>query len=187
MSAAKREVLLRVHRYRLRREDLEDAYGQATLELLVLARKGRAYEDRRHLANALEQRFLARVTDKRRALSGRSPIAAAIEDAVTLAPEGESLEVPDTRAEPERLAVAREELVAALAHLYELSPDQRLVIATQVAGVRCEEFCRRYGWTAEKYRKVGQRGRAKLRALIDGAAPVPVLRGESKQGPGTDL
>ena len=30
----------------------------------------------------------------------------------------------------------------------------------------CEEFCRRHGWTPEKYRKVAQRGRAKLRALL---------------------
>jgi hypothetical protein len=36
-------LLLRVHRHRLRREDLEDCYGQATLELVILARGGRAF------------------------------------------------------------------------------------------------------------------------------------------------
>lgn len=43
VACAKREVLLRVHRYRLRREDLEDCYSQATLELVVLARSGRRF------------------------------------------------------------------------------------------------------------------------------------------------
>ena len=41
VARAKRELLLRVHRYRLRREDLEDCYGQATLELVAHARSGR--------------------------------------------------------------------------------------------------------------------------------------------------
>ena len=35
-----------------------------------------------HIANALEQRFLSRVTDRRRAVGGRSPIAAATEAAL---------------------------------------------------------------------------------------------------------
>jgi len=192
VSAAKRDVLLRVHRHRLRREDLEDAFSQATLELVVLSRGGRAFQSRRHLENALEQRFVSRVTDKRRALSGRSPIAAAIEGAEALSPDEESLQLPDTREEPERRALAREQLASALAHLGELTPDQRLVIATQmVLEVRCEEFCRRHGWSSEKYRKVAQRGRAKLRSLMDGptggAQAVPVARGGSEQQPGTHL
>ena len=36
----RRELLLRVHRHRLRKEDLEDCYSQATLELLAQARAG---------------------------------------------------------------------------------------------------------------------------------------------------
>jgi hypothetical protein len=28
------------------------------------------------------------------------------------------------------------------------------------------EFCRRFGWSHEKYRKVAQRGRAQLRRLL---------------------
>jgi hypothetical protein len=38
VSAAKRDVLLRVHRHRLGFEDLEDCYSQATLELVSRAR-----------------------------------------------------------------------------------------------------------------------------------------------------
>jgi DNA-directed RNA polymerase specialized sigma24 family protein len=192
VAAAKRDVLLRVHRHRLRREDLEDCYGQATLELIVLARRGRAFAGRRHIANALEQRFLARVLDRRRAIAGRSPIAAAIEGAVPFASEGERLELADTREEPERLVIAREELARVLRHMSSLTPDQRMVLATQIAlAMRCEEFCRRHGWTPEKYRKVAQRGRAKLRDLLaaeDSVAPaVPLAAEVSEQTPGTHL
>ncbi len=133
VAAAKRDVLLRVHAHRLRREDLEDCYGQATLELIVLARGGRAFVSRRHLANALEQRFLARVLDRRRAVMGRSPIAAALEGAVPFSGDGDKqLELPDTREEPERIVVAREDLTRALAHMRSLSADQRRVLATQL-------------------------------------------------------
>jgi anti-sigma factor RsiW len=31
----------------------------------------------------------------------------------------------------------------------------------------CADFCARYGWSAEKYRKVAQRARARLRVLVD--------------------
>ena len=42
-----------------------------------------------------------------------------------------------------------------------------MVLATQIAlAMRCEEFCRAHGWTPEKYRKVAQRARAKLRELL---------------------
>jgi hypothetical protein len=58
VAQAKREILLRVHRRRLRREDLEDAYSQATLELIVLARRGRVFESRKHVANALAQDYV---------------------------------------------------------------------------------------------------------------------------------
>jgi len=192
VASAKREILLRVHRHRLRREDLEDCYGQATLELIVLARGGRAFASRLHVANALEQRFLARVLDRRRAVAGRSPIAAALEGAVPFVSEGGQLDLPDTRREPERLTVAREDLTRVLGHMSSLTPDQRLVLATQIAlAMRCEEFCRRHGWTPEKYRKVAQRARAKLRDLLAAedspTRRVPLRSEVSEQTPGTHL
>lgn len=192
MAAAKRGILLRAHRHRLRREDLEDCYGQATFELLVLARRGRAFSSRKHIANALEQRFLARIMDRRRAVAGRSPIAAAIEGAVPFTAADGKLELPDTRTEPERLTLAREHLLRVLGHMPSLTPDQRLVLATQLAlAMRCEEFCRWQGWTPEKYRKVAQRGRAKLRALLaaeeSSRGDVPAEPGVSEQTPGTHL
>ncbi len=166
VATAKREVLLRVHRHRLRPEDLEDAYSQATLELVALSRRGRAFVSRSHLANTLEQRFLARVQDRRRAISGRSPIAAAMEGAVPFLAEDEPLEIADTTTEPERLALARDELKRLLGHMHALTPDQRDVVLTQlIFAMRCEQFCSARGWTPEKYRKVAQRARARLRGL----------------------
>ena len=83
VSAAKRDVLLRVHRHRLGFEDLEDCFSQATLELMTRARtRARAFVSEAHIANALEQRFLSRINDRRRAVIGRSPIQAAIHTAV---------------------------------------------------------------------------------------------------------
>lgn len=49
----------------------------------------------------------------------------------------------------------------------ELSHDQRLVLACQVAlGTDRAEFCARFGWSAEKFSKVAQGARARLRALV---------------------
>jgi hypothetical protein len=45
VARAKRDVLLRAHRFRLRREDLEDCYSQATLELVAHVRNGGAFAD----------------------------------------------------------------------------------------------------------------------------------------------
>ncbi|MGA2320810.1 MAG: hypothetical protein ABSG95_08700 [Solirubrobacteraceae bacterium] len=43
VARSRRELLLRVHRHRLRAEDLEDCYSQATFELLAASRRGAAY------------------------------------------------------------------------------------------------------------------------------------------------
>lgn len=192
MVAAKRDVLLRAHRFRLRREDLEDAYGQAALELLAHARRGGRFASRKHLANVVEQRFVSRIHDRRRALSGRSPMQAAIEEALPLQSGGEeTLDVADVRAEIERLVILREELRRIQEVAHELSYEQRLVIASQVAlQMGCREFCERHGWTAEKYRKVAQRARARLRRLTaseDCEASVPFEPSGSDQKVGTNL
>jgi len=192
VARARRDLLLRAHRFRLRPEDLEDAYSQATLELVAHARRGGRFVSRDHLANVVEQRFLSRIHDRRRALSGRSPMQAALEEATSLhgAKEG-SVDLADARAELERLVILRQELQRIQTVARELSYEQRLVIATQVAlQMGCGEFCERYGWTAEKYRKVAQRARARLRRLMvleDGVVGVPSSRGASEQKAGTNL
>ena len=167
VARAKRETLLRAYRYRLRGEDLEDCYSQATLELLAAVRAGRRFSGRAHLANALEQRFVSRVQDRRRALGGRSPLQASLEGAVPLGvPGGREVELQDLRAEVHPLVARRLELERLPALARSLTPDQRLVLACQVAlDMDRAEFCGRFGWSFEKYRKVAQRARARLRAL----------------------
>ena len=190
MARARRELLLRAHRYRLRREDLEDCYSQATLELVAHARKGRAFSSRLHVGNALEQRFLSRVHDRRRALGGRSPMQAALEAAMPLGRAGEGRSKSSTSAPSSRSSsccakdLRRMEQVAR-----DLTPDQRLVLAWQV-GLQLSggEFCRRFGWSPEKYRKVAQRARAQLRRLMAvDETSVPPGAGVSERETGTHL
>lgn len=167
MARAKRELLLRAHRYRLRRDDLEDCYSQATLELLAQARAGGRFADRSHLANILELRFLSRVRDLQRARSGRSPMLAALEAAISLGGAGErEVNLADRHAELETLVILREELRRVRRLALGLTPDQRLVLASQLRMTPRREFCDRHGWSAEKYRKVAQRARSRLRQLM---------------------
>ncbi len=181
MSRSRREKLLAIHRRRLSREDLEDCYSQATLELLVRAERGEAFAGNTHIANALEQRLLSRVYDRRRALNGRSPIETAIARAMPLAGcEDVGIEIPDGRADVERLTMLRHELrrIGELSH--ELSSDQRLVLSSQLGGEGgCAEFCRTHGWSAEKYRKVAQRARGRLARLLSAEMSCPVPAGQS--------
>jgi DNA-directed RNA polymerase specialized sigma24 family protein len=170
VADAHRGRLLSMHRRRLRFEDLEDCYGQATLELLAQAQRGELRcVSRAHMRNVLEQRFVSRVLDRRRALAGRSPAQALLEGALSLGEPGDrELQVVDGGATVERTVMLRDELRrltrAAIEHL---SEDQRLVIASQVAARDDRaEFCRRHGWSEEKYRKVAQRGRGRLRRAL---------------------
>jgi hypothetical protein len=187
VACARRELLLRAHRHRLRREDLEDCYSQATLELVAYARRGGGFADRQHLGNALELRFVSRIRDCRRARGGRSPMLAALESAVPLGGAGEQeLAIADRRADVEQLAMLRHDLrrLEQLAH--ELTPDQRLVLAAQLGGADRVEFCRRFQWSREKYRKVAQRARARLRQLMAAEqSGVPIATGGSERTPRT--
>jgi hypothetical protein len=166
VARARRELLLAAHRHRLAPEELEDCYSQATFELLKRAGRGDAFSSRAHIANALEQRFLSRIHDRRRALSGRSPIEAAIATAVSLDDGG--VEIADPRADVERLALLREQLRRIGEISRELSTDQLLLLRSQLScDMACGEFCRTHGWSEEKYRKVAQRARARLTRLLD--------------------
>src|SRR5438132_435250 len=73
--------------------------------------------------------------------------------------------VADPRADPAMLVLLRGQLRHVQRSALQLSADQRLVLAHQLADTGCREFCRQFGWSPEKYRKVAQRGRARLRAL----------------------
>jgi hypothetical protein len=133
VATAKRELLLQANRYRLRREDLEDCYSQATLELVAHARRGGVFADRSHLGNVLELRFLSRIRDRRRALGGRSPAQAVLEAAMSLGGAGtEEIAIVDRRAELESLVILRDDLRRVEVLARKLTPDQRLVLACQL-------------------------------------------------------
>jgi DNA-directed RNA polymerase specialized sigma24 family protein len=177
VACERRELLLRVHRFRLRSDDLEDCYSQAVLELLAHTKRGGTFASRPHVARALELRFLSRVCDRRRALSGRSPIEAALECAVPIDRYIEcDADVDDERVAVERLVLAREELRELARLARELTDDQRLALAADLAGVPRSTVCSRTGWSEDKYRKVGQRARLRLRDLRDarGLSRAPV-------------
>ncbi|MGA9285796.1 MAG: hypothetical protein WBV85_10180 [Solirubrobacteraceae bacterium] len=176
---SRRELLLAAHRHRLTREDLEDCYSQATIELLKRARRDTGFSSRAHIANALEQRFLSRIQDRRRALGGRSPIEAAVASALPLGEWEGEVDPPDTRLDIERLALLRHDLGLICRLARQLSPDQRLVLKNQLAGdAGCEEFCREHGWSEAKYRKVGQRARTRLAALLVKQSEIDLDRSE---------
>jgi len=158
-----------VHSRRLGREDLEDCLSQATLELVARARSGAGFAGTAHIANALEQKLVSRIADRRRALAGRSPIEAAMSRAASLdEPAGAAERLADHLADVEERVAGRLELRRLREVAEELTDDQRLVLACQLSlNMDCEEFCRRHGWSAEKFRKVAQRARARLARLVD--------------------
>lgn len=187
VARGRRELLLSVHRHRLGREDLEDCYSQATLELLARARRGVApFASRAHVVNALEQRLLSRIQDRQRAISGRSPMEAALFRAVPLGdPEHGDVDAIDIRIDLERLVTLRYELRRIGEIADRLTDDQRLVLASQLAGdMSPAEFCEAHEWTLEKYRKVAQRARGRLQGLMaDPTVPDPRGGRMREQGP----
>jgi hypothetical protein len=190
VASAKRELLLQANRHRLRREDLEDCYSQATLELVAHARRGGVFADRSHVGNVLELRFSSRIRDRRRALGGRSPAQAALEAALSLGGAGtEEIAIVDRRAELETLVILRDDLRRVEVLARQLSPEQRLVLASQLGPqIGCRAFCSHFGWTPEKYRKVAQRARTKLKRLMAAdEADVPLGGRASGEEIGTGL
>ncbi|HEU0249577.1 MAG TPA: hypothetical protein VFR48_02525 [Solirubrobacteraceae bacterium] len=186
VARERRDALLAVHAHRLGRAELEDCYSQATLELLARARRprestkvadcgssGGPFLSSEHIANALDQRLRSRIQDRQRALGGRSPIEAAMAWAVPLPPCEDGASVcrllVDRRADVVRTALLREELARIVRFSRELTRDQRLLLSSQVGAEQTPAaFCAQHSWSLEKYRKVGQRARARLSALLAG-------------------
>jgi DNA-directed RNA polymerase specialized sigma24 family protein len=186
VAAEKRAPLLRAYRAWLaRREDLEDCYSQATLELLQRAQRRGGFQGAAHIANALEQKLCSRIHDRRRALAGRSAGEAALAGALRLADGDCGVDVPDPLAVTEEVVAARLRLRQALRLAGKLSRDQRLVLACQIhADADARQLCTRLGWSEEKYRKVAQRGRARLRLLVDQEDARPAGGAASERAPG---
>jgi hypothetical protein len=92
---------------------------------------------------------------------------AALETAAPLGgASGGDIEVVDERATVETLVMLRDELRSIRYFARQLSVDQRLALGSQLSGEGARAFCSRSGWSPEKYRKVGQRARARLRRLM---------------------
>ena len=165
-AAANWQRLLRIHHRRLPAADLEDCLGQALLELLVAAEHGRTqFADREAALAALDRRFESRITDRHRAIGGRSPISAALHQAQPLDTIGDETPTAAMAADPLRRVLDRETLSQIAQALGELTADQRLVLLAQLHGERPGEFCARHAWSVAKYRKTLSRARARLRVL----------------------
>jgi DNA-directed RNA polymerase specialized sigma24 family protein len=168
IARARRSALLGIHRRQLGRQDLEDCYSQATLEMLMRARGGGGFASRAHIANSLELRFVSRIRDRQRALNGRSPMEAELARAIPLSTSTEAqTNLHDPRADVERKILARHELRRIAEISNKLSPDQRLLLASRLSDTDRTELCQAHGWSVEKYRKVSQRADARLRQLVD--------------------
>ena len=163
----RREPLLRVHHFRLRRADLEECLGRAVLELLVAVRNGKLFESRVHAEAALEKRFLSRVADHHRAVGGRSPMRAALERALDISTHGEVPGSSDWAEEGEWSEGRRERIARIAAESGRLSPAEQLVIGTQL-GIPIDpaSVCSAAGWSRAKYRKTAQRAREALRMAV---------------------
>ena len=156
--------LLRIHHHRLRRADLEDCLGQATLELLAAAARGQRFADTDAIRAALDKRFQSRIIDRQRALGGRSPISASLHHATPLDTVTDA--IGTTGGDPLARVLEREQLADLSRAIGQLTPDQQLVLRSQLNGhERPRQFCARHGWSIDKYRKTAQRARAKLRRL----------------------
>jgi len=170
---ARSAVLLRTHARRLRRADLEECLSQAALELICACRRGRQFDCDVHIANAFDQRFLSRVADQHRALGGRSLGRAQFARALAANAESEiEREIAGDEDDVERIVFARDELRSVLRAARALTKDERVVLGSRLGlGGDSEEVCAARGWSRERYRKLAQRGRDRLRTFgLDGSA-----------------
>ena len=118
---------------------------------------------------------------------------AALETAMSVgAADEQQIEIVDVRAGVEKLVLLRHELrrLESIARR-ELSADQRMVLAAQLGQMSRADFCSRFKWSDEKYRKVAQRARARLRRLMsadDQCVPPDCPASEQPtEGPAYDL
>jgi DNA-directed RNA polymerase specialized sigma24 family protein len=160
-ALALRTTLIRVYRFKASREDLEDIYSQAVIELLARAERDPTLTSADHIRRALRQKFESRILDHHRAVAGRSPATHA--RARTRPLDGTLDQRVGDRDGLDHL-VARETLRELAAAIRELTPDQQLVLASQLNGETPRDCCGHTGWTIDKYRKTAQRARARLRA-----------------------
>jgi DNA-directed RNA polymerase specialized sigma24 family protein len=152
-ALALRTTLIRAYRSRASREDLEDLYSQAVVELLARAERDPTLTSADHIRHALRQKFESRILDHHRAVAGRSPATHA---RARTRPLDDTLDQHAGDRDGLDQLIARETI-------RELTPDQQLVLASQLNGETPRDCCGHTGWTIDKYRKTAQRARARLR------------------------
>ena len=160
-ALALRSTLIRVHHTVAPREELEDLYSQAVLELLTRTERDSALTSAQHIRNSLRQKFASRILDHQRATAGRSPATRA---RATAQPLDETVDRVAGHRDALHELIARETLLELAAAIRELTHDQQLVLASQLNGETPRDCCARTGWTTDKYRKLAQRARKRLRA-----------------------
>jgi DNA-directed RNA polymerase specialized sigma24 family protein len=159
-ALALRTTLIRAYRSSASREDLEDLYSQAVLELLARAERDPTLTSPDHIRHALRQKFESRILDHHRAVAGRSPATHA---RARTRPLDDTLDQHAGDRDGLDQLIARETLRELAAAIRELTPDQQLVLASQLNGETPRDCCGHTGWTIDKYRKTAQRARARLR------------------------
>jgi DNA-directed RNA polymerase specialized sigma24 family protein len=146
-ALALRATLIRAYRSSASREDLEDLYSQAVLELLARAERDPTLTSADHIRRALRQKFDSRILDHHRAVAGRSPATHARARTRPLA-DALDQRVGDRDGLDE--LVARETLRELAAAIRQLTPDQQLVASQVYVDMGASEFCTRHGWSVEK-------------------------------------
>jgi len=159
-ALALRATLIRAYRSSASREDLEDLYSQAVIELLARAERDPTLTSPDHIRHALRQKFDSRILDHHRAVAGRSPATHA---RARTRPLDDTLHQHAGERDGLDQLIARETLRELAAAIRELTPDQQLVLASQLNGETPRDCCGHTGWTIDKYRKTAQRARARLR------------------------
>ncbi len=165
--ARKGALLLRAHRRRLGREDLEtvSAMRCSSSSAAPASARSRARRTRPTRSSSVSCRASPTASARsvgslrERMLRGATRVD---DDAADEAREA----VADARADIVAQVLGRDELRRIEELFAQLSRDQRLLLAHELHGrLEAADFCRRMGWSEDKYRKVGQRARARLRAL----------------------
>ena len=173
--AREARALLRAHRHRLRVQDLEDCLSQATLELVAQARAGARWaEHGPRGACARAALRLARARSPPRGV-GPQPDAGRAGEALALgAGEGLGARCPTSAPGPRSSCCCGMELRRLPRLARGLSPDQQLVLASQVSlQMECAEFC---ALTGGRRRSTARWLSAPARACAGSANPSRVSR-----------
>jgi hypothetical protein len=170
---AKRDILMRVHHWWLSRPDIEECMCQAELELFASVKRGHVLRSFQHACNSLEQKFVSRIADQRRAIGGRSATKRALNCAYSLSQhydkdiEEGGWEPSDAKLDVFETVSNKLDLQAILDEIQICREDFQKVFHYELFGSGSRaDYAASQGWGMETFRKIDQRGRQRLRAAI---------------------